>query len=196
APYISRDCIIVLFLGIVLCASPARKFSVSGIFGLLPIVSGALVTGVIMYTKGGTQVFPIPFGTFSNAAIVAIGVSNSPNPVENPAFWDPALLRGVVMAGGTKIEGTVRPIFNKIVVIMDESVRGDYLSVNNGTYNTTPFLKVVDKLVNFGVASAGGNCSHISRTMFRFGMRQSDLPNSWRDGLNRPTIWEFAPLAW
>ena len=67
---IIRDCAVVAILGIVLCASPARRFSVSGIFGLLPIASGALVAGVIMYTKGGTQVFPIPFGTFSNAAIV------------------------------------------------------------------------------------------------------------------------------
>jgi lipid A ethanolaminephosphotransferase len=195
APYIIRDCAVVVFLGIVLCASPARRFSVSGLFGLLPIVSGALVAGVIMYTKGGTQVFPIPFGTFSNTAIVLVGISNSPSSVEKPLFWDPALLRDVVRNGGAKIEGTVHPIFNKIVVIMDESVRGDYLSLNDATHNTTPFLKGADNLVNFGVAISGGNCSHISRTIFRFGMRQSDLPNSWREGLNRPTFWQFAHWA-
>ena len=79
APYIVRDCAVVVILGIVLCASPARRFSVSGIFGLLPILSGALVAGVIVYTKGGTQAFPIPFGTFSNAAIVLASASNGPS---------------------------------------------------------------------------------------------------------------------
>ena len=36
-PNIIRDCAAVVILGIVLCASPARRFSVSGIFGLLPL---------------------------------------------------------------------------------------------------------------------------------------------------------------
>src|SRR5262249_52314678 len=40
-----------------------------------------------------------------------------------------------------------------------------------------------------------GNCSYISRTIFRFGMRQSDLPDGWRQGLSRPTIWQFAHRA-
>ena len=83
-PYVIRDCALVMILGIVLCASPARRFSVSGIFGLLPMVSGALVAGVIVYTKGGTQIFPIPFGTFSNAAIVLVSASNSASTVEKP----------------------------------------------------------------------------------------------------------------
>ena len=63
------------------------------------------------------------------------------------------------------------------------------------THNTTPFLKATDHLINFGVAISGGNCSVISRTIFRFGMRQSDLPNGWREGLNRPTFWQFAHRA-
>ena len=130
---IIRNCAIVVILGIVLCASPARRFSVSGIFGLLPIVSGALVAGVIMYTKGGTQCFPIPFGTFSNAAMVLASASNM--------RLDPSVLRDVVIDHDAKIEGRVNPIFDKIVMIMDESVRGDYLSLNDATRNTTPFLK-------------------------------------------------------
>jgi glucan phosphoethanolaminetransferase (alkaline phosphatase superfamily) len=195
APYIIRDSAVLVLLGIVLCASPAPRFSVSGIFGLLPITAVALVAGVTLYTKGATQVFPIPFGTFSNAAIVLAGVSYGPNSVDEPRFKDLALLREAVRNGGAEIEGAIHPIFNKIVVIMDESVRGDYLSLNSAIHNTTPFLKATDHLVNFGVAISGGNCSHTSRTIFRFGMRQSDLPNNWREGLSRPTVWEFAHWA-
>src|SRR5262249_17881267 len=51
APYVIRDWALVVILGIVLCASPARRFSVSGLFGLLPAVSGALVSGVMLDTK-------------------------------------------------------------------------------------------------------------------------------------------------
>jgi glucan phosphoethanolaminetransferase (alkaline phosphatase superfamily) len=178
---IIRNCVSVIILGIVLCAPPARRFSVSGIFGLLPIASGALVAGVIMYTKAGTQWFPIPFGTFSNAATVLASALNDE--------------RDVVIDHDVKIKGRINPIFDKIVMIMDESVRGDYLTLNDPTRNTTPFLKATSHLINFGVASSGANCSFISRTIFRFGMRQSDLPNGWREGLNRPTFWEFAHKA-
>jgi glucan phosphoethanolaminetransferase (alkaline phosphatase superfamily) len=180
-PNIIRNCASVVILGIVLCAPPVRRFSVSGIFGLLPIAAGALVAGVIVYTKGGTQWFPIPFGTFSNAATVLASALND--------------ARDVVIDHDLKIKGRVNPIFDKIVMIMDESVRGDYLTLNDPTRNTTPFLKVTSHLINFGVATSGGNCSSISKAIFRFGMRQSDLPSGWREGLKRPTFWEFARKA-
>jgi glucan phosphoethanolaminetransferase (alkaline phosphatase superfamily) len=179
---IIRDCASVAILGIVLCTPPSRRFSVSGIFGLLPIAAGALVAGVVMYTKGATQVFPIPFGTFSNAAMVLVGAWNNA---------DTEATRDVVINN----QGGINPIFDKIVVIMDESVRGDYLTLNDSTRNTTPFLKATSHLINFGVAGSSANCSLTSRTIFRFGMRQSDLPNGWREGLNRPTLWEFAHKA-
>ena len=189
APDIIRDCTFVVILGIALCASPARRFSVPGIFGLLPIMSGTLVAGVTIYTKGATQAFPIPFGTLSNAAIVLASTSSG----------DTGFMKldggGVVVNRDVEIEGTVDPIFNKVVMIMDESVRGDYLSLNNATQKTTPFLKATGNLVNFGVAISGANCSAISRPIFRFGMRQSDLPNRWREGLTKPTFWQFAHKA-
>ena len=131
--------------------------------------------------------FPIPFATFSNAATVLASALNDAN--------TEATRRDVVINHDAKIKGRVNPIFDKIVVIMDESVRGDYLTLNDPTRNTTPFLKATSHLINFGVASSGGNCSFVSRTIFRFGMRQSDLSNGWREGLNRPTLWEFAHKA-
>jgi glucan phosphoethanolaminetransferase (alkaline phosphatase superfamily) len=192
-PYIVRDCAVVAILGVALCAQPARRFSVSGVFALVPLVSGVLVASMITYTKGAAQFFPIPFGTFSNAAIVLVGSTINPNSV--PRSWDPALLSDVLTNDDAKIEGTVHPVFNKVVMIMDESVRGDYVSLNDEARNTTPFLKATHHVINFGVASSGGNCSHLSRTMIRLGMLQSDLPNKWHLGLKRPTIWQYARRA-
>jgi glucan phosphoethanolaminetransferase (alkaline phosphatase superfamily) len=182
---IIRDCGIVVILATVLCASPAQQFSVPRRFGLMPILSAALVTGVILHTQGATQTFPIPFGTFANAAIVLAHAWNSSSDL--PASRD-------IVISELPFRSFTQP-FNTIVMIMDESVRGDYLSLNDANRNTTPFLKNADHLINFGVASSGGNCSIISRTIFRFGMRQSDLPNRWGEALNRPNFWEFAHRA-
>jgi glucan phosphoethanolaminetransferase (alkaline phosphatase superfamily) len=188
---IIRDCAAVALLGIVLCAPPSKRISVSGLLGLLPFLAGGLVTGVILSTKAGTEAFPIPFATFTNASIVLVGASNG-------ASWphpDPNFSRDVVTLSDANIEGAIRPIFDKIVIIMDESVRGDSLSLNGATLDTTPFLKSANHLINFGVATSGANCSSVSRAIFRFGMRQSDLPNKWREGLSRPTIWQLAHRA-
>jgi lipid A ethanolaminephosphotransferase len=94
--------------------------------------------------------------------------------------------------------------FRKIVLIVDESVRGDYLSINNAAIDTTPFLQgSAGRLINFGIAVSGANCSFQSRWMLRRGMRPWQLPA--RDvssgpevGINdgpRTTFWQFAKSA-
>jgi glucan phosphoethanolaminetransferase (alkaline phosphatase superfamily) len=191
ATEIIRNCAAVAILGAVLCATPARRFSVSGIFGAVPMMAAAMVAGAIVYSKGASQVFPIPFGLFANAAILGSGApyhANLIDPVYN-------LARNVAINRDAEIGRNVSPLFNKIVVIMDESVRGDYVLLNDPTIKTTPFLKAADNLINFGVAIAGANCSSNARMMFRFGMRQFDLPNNWDEGVRRPTIWQFAHEA-
>jgi len=98
-----------------------------------------------------------------------------------------------------------RPGFDKIVFVMDESVRGDYLSINNREMRTTPFLEeYADRLVNFGIATSGSNCSYQSRWMFRRGVRPWQLPDrpslvdNRADGIEtgpRTTLWQFAKAA-
>ena len=80
-------------------------------------------------------------------------------------------------------------------MIMDESVRGDQLSLNNAATETTPFLKNEASLINFGIAISGGNCSAISRAIFRYGLRPHHLPDKWDDGTKSPLIWQFASHA-
>ena len=188
AAEIVRNCAAVAILGMVLCAPPARRFSVSGVFAAAPIVSVVMVGAAIAYSEGAVQAFPIPFGVFANAGILGATGSGAVT-VEDP------LSRNVVISPDIKIEGRISPLFNKIVVIMDESVRGDYLSLNDPTVKTTPFLKASDNVINFGIAIAGANCSSNARMMFRFGMRQSDLPDKWQEGLKRPTLWQFAHVS-
>jgi hypothetical protein len=102
--------------------------------------------------------------------------------------------------------GLVAPsVFRKIVFIMDESVRGDYLTINDPTIDTTPFLAMAgDRVINFGLAIAGSNCSFQSRWMIRRGVREWQLPEQrapstqvargFVDG-PRTTMWQFAKAA-
>lgn len=88
-----------------------------------------------------------------------------------------------------------QPAFTKIVFIMDESVRGDYLSITEADRETTPFLESINgRLANFGVAISGANCSHVSRLMFRHGARLEQIPYLEKS-YTQPTIWQYAHKA-
>lgn len=131
-------------------------------------------------------------------------------------FLIPARLAWVVTAPPTHSQLPLKPVtlprsseaarpFDKIVFVMDESVRGDYLSINNRGMRTTPFLEeYADRIVNFGIGTSGSNCSYQSRWMFRRGVRPWQLPdrpsliNDGADGIEtgpRTTLWQFAKAA-
>jgi glucan phosphoethanolaminetransferase (alkaline phosphatase superfamily) len=101
------------------------------------------------------------------------------------------------IAAGRAIDAPVRPFhqFKRIIMIMDESVSGDFLSLNDQELDTTPFLNSESKLINFGVAISGANCSITSRTIFRYGMRSVHLPEKWDEEAKRPLIWQYARHA-
>lgn len=94
-------------------------------------------------------------------------------------------------------DGRLSPGLEKIVVIMDESIRGDYLTLNNPGLPTTPFLNSMsDSISNFGIASSAANCSIPSRRTFRHLLRENESNKPiGPELLSRPTIWQFAHLA-
>jgi len=80
-----------------------------------------------------------------------------------------------------------------IVYIVDESVRGDFIDINNPKWNTTPFLlSIKDSIVNYGYAASGHTCSHFSNAMLRHGVSQKQLSHSLK---TRPSLWDFALKA-
>lgn len=90
------------------------------------------------------------------------------------------------------------PSINKVIVVMDESVRGDYLSLANPSHDTTPYLASLgERLMDMGVAISSHNCSSYSRYTFRYGARPDDLRYQLFDGLNfaGPNIWQYAHAA-
>src|SRR5262249_747648 len=139
----------------------------------------------ILYTKGGTQEFPIPFALpvmfgITATADAQIAVTTEVTNVPTEVTYD----------------RPIRPFVKHIVFVVDESVRGDVIGINQAGIENTPFLsKSNDRVINFGVAVAAANCSESSRTMIRFGLRPDDFGDSGLLGLRHPSIWTYARRA-
>jgi glucan phosphoethanolaminetransferase (alkaline phosphatase superfamily) len=84
---------------------------------------------------------------------------------------------------------------NNIVLIVDESVRGDHLSLNGYSKQTTPYLEELAKqslLQNWGIAVSGSTCSIASHNMLITGFKTDELPDQERKIWTRPSVFQFA----
>lgn len=86
---------------------------------------------------------------------------------------------------------------NTIILIVDESVRGDFIDIN---YNrdTTPYLLLhKDKIINFGLAVSSYNRSNGSHVLLRMGINPKYFIS--KDGFkilfSNPLIWQYAHKA-
>lgn len=85
------------------------------------------------------------------------------------------------------------PPGNNIVFIVDESIRGDRLSINGHTRPTTPTLDALNKkgaIANWGIAVSGTTCSHTSNPLLLTGFNQ--LPDKRFEVYRWPTIFQYA----
>lgn len=87
------------------------------------------------------------------------------------------------------------PAAEKLVWIIDESIRGDVLGLNGAEVDTTPFLETYQPLVNLGVANATTNCSHTAHLVLRTGFQDAWLPERVDDLYRLPTIFAYAKKA-
>lgn len=80
-----------------------------------------------------------------------------------------------------------------IIIIMDESVRGDRLSINGYHRKTTPYLENLlkkGKLINWGVATSCATGSVSSNALFLTGV--NSFPDTNHNILTNPTIFQFS----
>lgn len=84
-----------------------------------------------------------------------------------------------------------------ILLIVDESIRGDLLEINGGEYSNTPFLKSImhQKIINFGVAYSGAVCSDYSNILLMSGIQLKDLPDLESKSRKLPQIFQYAKNA-
>lgn len=145
---------------------------------LLPFIPLATLFSINLLRDGyGTQGAPLPYRIPALAAF--IGVEN-------------------IFSSSIKRETVKYPVHRKaspphIVLIIDESIRGDYYDINNDTLNLTPYLdSQKNRLYNFGLASSGANCSAESNQILRYAVNPNNLEQSFK---KNPYIWEFAQKA-
>lgn len=168
---------LLLFFGIAL---PARKFR---FHPRLAVAAPILATGLLstmLYARGGEGAGALP------------------------AY--PALSMAGLMAGQTLLEkdgpretavlprATKAPPAKDIVLIVDESVTGNYLDINNrdgvrsGLADERPGVQIT----NFGYAASVSKCSATSNVVLRYGGTQQN----YREAVARwPSIWHMAKAA-
>jgi glucan phosphoethanolaminetransferase (alkaline phosphatase superfamily) len=85
---------------------------------------------------------------------------------------------------------------DKIVLIVDESIRADILGLNGYEKETTPYLSSLGSgMVNFGLAASASNCSDYSNLILRSGLSKEAIPDRDQMSLKKPSIWQFTRKA-
>lgn len=121
-----------------------------------------------------------------------------------PSFFRvPAML---VFAGQSQVydgerfeiaySGSLDAEVEKIVLIVDESIRADILGVNGYKKDTTPYLSSLGTgIMNYGLAASSSNCSDYSNLILRTGLKKEEIPDHNQMSLKKPSIWQFTKKA-
>lgn len=142
----------------------------------VPVVPVVAIAGII-YAKdgGGGQVLPVQFAPLSVGLVAGSALATETIPARSAVAWTP---------GPAKVR--------HIVMLVDESVRADYIDWTPGNPYTPALASLKSRIADFGPSASGGNCSHYSNALLRF----MAAPNQvGRQLLSNPTIWQYAKKA-
>jgi len=146
------------------------------LFGLAPALPIVLIALVVLHRQGkGSDAMPRQFAPVSLAALAAYKLHAGTFAEREP----------VRMAPGA-------PPVRALVVMVDESVRADAVSLAPGNPFTPEMASQRDRWVDFGPAVSAGNCSNISNALLRFMAQRRDLV---RSVVTSPTVWQYAKAA-
>lgn len=92
--------------------------------------------------------------------------------------------------------GSLDAQVEKIILIVDESIRADILGINGYKKDTTPYLRSQETgIVSFGLSASSSNCSDYSNLILRTGVRKEEIPDHNQLTLKKPSIWQFTQKA-
>ena len=151
------------------------------IFSLVPLIPCLLLTGLIYYVAAsrGNETKGMPSQFYNLGLFTIYTLSDSPSleksEVEIP-LQEPSDLQ-------------------HIILIVDESVSGDFIDLNVPR-GTTPYLaSSASSILNFGLALSASNCSNASNAILRLGANPETLGKEGHSILNNPSIWKYAAAA-
>jgi glucan phosphoethanolaminetransferase (alkaline phosphatase superfamily) len=140
----------------------------------LPV--GMIAAIVVLKAGGGSQALPKQFSPLAVSLVAVSKVVAQKTEKRRDVAIVPA--------------GT-RPV-RSIVLLVDESVRADYLDLTANNASTPKLAAAAHRIVNFGPAVSGGNCSHYANAILRLGASRNNLVESIQAN---PTIWQYAKRA-
>lgn len=154
------------------------KFNIPAKLYAIPVTAVILVFVVFLYSDGIFDRYPSFFRV--PALLVFAGQSE---------LYDGERTR-------VSYPGPIGPKVEKIILIVDESIRADILGINGYAKGTTPYLgSVATGFVNFGLAASASNCSDYSNLILRTGLGKGGLPDRDQTSLKAPSIWQFTRRA-
>jgi glucan phosphoethanolaminetransferase (alkaline phosphatase superfamily) len=141
---------------------------------LLPVV----MIAAVVFLKGGNGHYAMPkqFSQASLAALVVGKLTFNPTPEHMPV----------------QQAAVVDHTAEKILYLVDESLRPDFISAQIGNNTTPGFAQVASRMVNYGQAASASICSNTSNAILRFMATRADLGGPINAN---STIWQFAKAA-
>jgi len=146
-------------------------------FAWAPAVPVAVIAAIVLIKNGGgSEVMPRQFQTLALGVVAGSKLAT----------------HNMVPRREVKIAPVNPPAARNIVMLVGESVRGDYIDWTPGNPYTPEMAALRDRFVDFGLASSGGNCSNSSNAILRLGANRTDLVHAIS---TNPTIWQYAKRA-
>jgi glucan phosphoethanolaminetransferase (alkaline phosphatase superfamily) len=169
----------ILPIFLVLAVPPSPGTALPSKVSLVPLLCMILAPVNIFITAHKIDEYPSTYSVAAQLIYVAFGKQVYAGPRQEVTY-----------------AGELKPLFEKIVYVVDESIRADYLQINNSTFSNTPFLaSVASSFANFGVAVSATNASAGSRVILRTGLRADQMPDIGQLCLRQPALWQFAKRA-
>jgi len=139
-----------------------------------------IVMAAIVLAKNGNAVsskgLPSQFQPLALSLAASVKGIFTTTPTRMAVPWQPAATRSI----------------RNIVVLVDESIRADYIDWRPENPYTPVMAGHSDRFANFGQAASGGNCSAYSNALLRLG---GDRANPVKSVQTNPTIWQYARKA-
>lgn len=144
---------------------------------LVPAIPIAMIAGVVYLKAGnGSQAMPAHFSQTSIGLLLAYKTMMQPPQEHGDPVWASNLDRAT----------------DKILILVDESIRPDYLDPSNHSGETPEFARIVSNFVNFGPAVSGGVCSSYANAILRFAASRRDVGGAIN---SNPTLFRYARKA-
>ena len=145
---------------------------------VIPVIPGLLLGGLVYYVGASeaheTRGMP---SQFLNLALFPIFAISDQQPLEKAEV---------------AIDIVEKPRVKNIVLIVDESISGDFIDLNR-LRGTTPFLlSAAESIVNFGLAMSATNCSYSSNAVLRLGADPWRIGQPGHNILANPSVWKYA----